>query len=79
MTRVYEKKRRPLEDFMEVVLELRSYEVTAQCPDCHTIETLELTKGHPLKFGKWRGVQDIFGVSFYHNGSEHPARVLRWS
>ena len=79
MPRVYQRKYNPVEELMEVVLDMRCYEVTVQCPDCHTIETLEFIKGRPMVFGKWRGIQDLFGVAFYHNGSEHPARVLRWS
>ena len=79
MARVRQQKYNPLAEFTDVLLETRTYEVTVQCPDCLTIETLEFTKGHPLKFGKWRGIRDIFGVAFYHNGSEHPAKVLRWS
>ena len=79
MHRVYQRQNKPVEDIIDVLMEMRCYEVTVQCPDCHTIETLEFIKGRPLVFGKWRGVQDLFGVAFYHSRCEHPAKVLRWS
>ena len=91
MTRVYQRKNKPLEDLADFLLDARTYEVTVQCPVCKTIESLELTWGSPLRFGQWDYCNGaflhkrcnypfLFDMLFYdYSWCHHPARILRWS
>jgi len=74
MPRHYVQRYNPLHDFADVILELNTTEVTVQCPECLTIETLELDRDKLRVCGKWSQRNN----DYYHKPCGCKANILSW-